>query len=192
MYKLSSLLFFCFFFTATDAQLPLIKKEVRVGTRKKNPSIARTRSPVKSKKSLTTESSKKKIDKIVGQIAANMVLINGGSFKMGSDSGAVDEKPKHNVTLSNFYISRFEVTEAEWRAVLGTNPSMINGYCDNCPVENVSYYDAVSFCEKLSLQTGKNYRLPTEAEWEYAAGNGAKHTKSSLTLSLAVAIKLET
>lgn len=118
----------------------------------------------------------------------NMVFVKGGSFQMGSDDGRDNEKPIHSVTVSDFYIGKYEVTQKEWKAVMGSNPSRWKG--DNLPVEKVSWYDAVEFCNKKSekegLQkcysgSGKNitcdftkngYRLPTEAEWEYAARGG--------------------
>jgi sulfatase modifying factor 1 len=73
--------------------------------------------------------------------------------------------------LSSFNIGKYEVTQAQWKAVMGSNPSYFSG-CDNCPVENVSWNDAQEFVRKVNAQTGKNYRLPTEAEWEYAARGG--------------------
>lgn len=101
----------------------------------------------------------------------NMVFVEGGTFEMGSNSGESDEKPVHSVTVSSYYIGRTEVTQAEWRKVMGSNPSSFSG-CDNCPVENVSWNDVQKFIEKLNSQTDQNYRLPTEAEWEYAARGG--------------------
>ncbi len=104
-----------------------------------------------------------------------MVFVEGGTFQMGSNSGESDEKPVHSVTLSAFNIGEYEVTQAQWKAVMGSNPSYFSG-CDNCPVETVSWNDVQEFVRKLNAQTGKNYRLPTEAEWEYAA-RGGKQSK---------------
>jgi len=99
-----------------------------------------------------------------------MVLVPGGSFLMGSpenETGHSDkEKPRHQVTVRDFHIGKYEVTQAQWRAVMGGNPSHFKG--DDLPVENVSWNDAEAFCRRLSEMTGKKYRLPTEAEWEYA------------------------
>ena len=100
-----------------------------------------------------------------------MVFVEGGTFQMGSNSGEEDEKPVHAVTLSAFNIGKYEVTQAQWKAVMGNNPSAFND-CDQCPVERVSWDDVQDFIRKLNTQTGKNYRLPTEAEWEYAAKGG--------------------
>ena len=101
-----------------------------------------------------------------------MVFVEGGSFGMGSYSGNIDdEKPNHMVTLSAFYIGKYEVTQAQWKAIMGSNPSKFPG-CDDCPVEYVSWNDVQQFIAKLNSQTGKKYRLPTEAEWEYAANGG--------------------
>src|SRR5262245_54133152 len=99
-----------------------------------------------------------------------MVLVHGGSFMMGSpdnENGHSDkEKPRHRVTAQAFYIGKYEVTQAQWRAVMGDNPSHFKG--DDLPVENVSWNEAKDFCRRLSEMTGAKYRLPTEAEWEYA------------------------
>ncbi|HOY18121.1 MAG TPA: SUMF1/EgtB/PvdO family nonheme iron enzyme [Haliscomenobacter sp.] len=103
-----------------------------------------------------------------------MVLVKGGTFKMGDDNSEYSyEKPAHAVTLSDFYIAKTEVTQAMWRAVMGNNPSSFKD-CDQCPVEQVSWDDVQEFIRKLNAKTNKKYRLPTEAEWEYAARGGAK------------------
>ena len=104
-----------------------------------------------------------------------MVYVAGGTFTMGATSeqgsGAEnDEKPAHSVTLSGYYIGKYEVTQKLWKAVMGNNPSNFKG--DNLPVECVNWNDVQEFLRKLNAMTGKNYRLPTEAEWEYAARGG--------------------
>ena len=147
----------------------------------------------------------------VEPIEVEMVWVADGSFQMGnpdSSAGWSDERPVHTVTLSGFYMGRTEVTQAQYQTVMGTNPSNFNG--NNLPVEQVSWYDALVFCNKLSITEGltpayringstdpsawgsvptnnnttwdavevvsgsTGYRLPTEAQWEYAAkgGNG--------------------
>jgi formylglycine-generating enzyme required for sulfatase activity len=84
-----------------------------------------------------------------------------------------DEKPVHPVTLSDYYIAETEVTQAQWKAVMGGNPSGFKG-CDDCPVDQVSWNDAQEFITRLNARAGSpRYRLPTEAEWEYAARGGA-------------------
>ena len=107
-------------------------------------------------------------------IMRNMVYVEGGTFTMGATSEQKkpddDEKPTHRVSLSSFYIGKYEVTQALWKAVMGSNPSSYKG--DNLPVENVSWNDCQTFLRKLNAMTGKNFRLPTEAEWEYAARGG--------------------
>ena len=105
-----------------------------------------------------------------------MVTVTGGSFDIGSNDGVSDEKPIHRVTLSSFKIGKYEITQAQWMAVMGNNPSNHQG-CDNCPEEHVSWDDIQEFLQKLNSMTGKKYRLPTEAEWEYAArgGNQSQH-----------------
>ncbi len=100
--------------------------------------------------------------------------VAGGTFTMGApaeDSDADEwEKPAHEVTLSSYYMGTTEVTQALWKAVMGSNPSYFEG--DNLPVEKVSWSDCQEFVAKLNQMTGKQFRLPTEAEWEYAARGG--------------------
>ena len=107
----------------------------------------------------------------------DMVFVEGGTFTMGATSeqgtdALYGEKPAHYVTVSDFYIGKYEVTQAQWRAVMGSNPSKFKG--DNLPVEQVSWNDIQKFITKLNTMTGKTFRLPTEAEWEYAARGGNK------------------
>ena len=116
-----------------------------------------------------------KLSNTVDPFEGQLVLVKGGSFKMGDlfGDGNREEKPVHPVTVSDFYIGKFEVTQSQWESVMGSNPSHFQG-CPNCPVERVSWMDVNDFLEKLNELTGKNYRLPTEAEWEYAAKGGNK------------------
>ena len=114
----------------------------------------------------------------------DMVFVAGGTFTMGATAeqgsdAESNEKPTHSVTVSDFYIGKYEVTQAQWIAVMGSNPSNFQG--DNLPVEKVSWNDIQEFIKKLNAQTGKKFRLPTEAEWEYAArgGNQSKGYKYS-------------
>jgi formylglycine-generating enzyme required for sulfatase activity len=102
-----------------------------------------------------------------------MVQIPSGTFQMGSNRDD-DEKPIHSVTLSSFNISKYEVIQKQWTDIMGSNPSYFKN-CDNCPVDEVSWNDIQDFIKKLNAKTGKNYRLPTEAEWEYAARGGQSY-----------------
>ena len=116
----------------------------------------------------------------------NLVLINGGTFQLGSPAGEAErdsDETQHEVTVDDFYISKTEVTQREYQSIMGSNPSENRG--DNLPVENITWYDAINYCNELSKASGltpcyaiegstvtwnKNangYRLPTEAEWEY-------------------------
>ena len=119
----------------------------------------------------------------VGNVSYRMIPVNGGTFTMGATSEMTepdgDEKPMHQVTLSSYYIGETEVTQALWKAVMGSNPSYFKG--DNLPVETVSWNDCQTFIRKLNGLTGRHFRLPTEAEWEYAArgGNQSRHTQYS-------------
>ena len=108
---------------------------------------------------------------LAGDIDFDMVLVEGGSFLMGNEQGADLEKPVHKVILSDFYIGKFEVTQKQWTQVMGNNPSE-DFICDDCPVIYVSYYDVKKFIEKVNSLSDKHYRLPTEAEWEYASRGG--------------------
>ena len=107
-------------------------------------------------------------------ICPELVLIPGGQFVMGDDkSSEQDEKPAHRVSVPGFLLGKFEVTQGQWRALMGSNPSHFEDCGDNCPVEEVNWQDAQAYLKKLSDKTGQPYRLPTEAEWEYAARAGS-------------------
>ena len=113
----------------------------------------------------------------VNGVSFEMVYVEGGSFDMGATyekgSDAYDwEKPVHRVTLSDYYIGKCEVTQELWKAVMGGNPSHFKGA--QKPVESVSWNDCQEFVSRLSILTGRTFRLPTEAEWEYAARGGKK------------------
>lgn len=113
-----------------------------------------------------------------------MVVVPAGRFMMGSPVSEPDrdkdEGPQHLVDIAKVAIGQFEVTQGQWRALMGRNPSYFSGFLngwlkgcwDHCPVEQVSWEDAQVYVEKLSAKTGQTYRLPSEAEWEYAARAG--------------------
>ncbi|MCU0546582.1 MAG: formylglycine-generating enzyme family protein [Oscillatoriaceae cyanobacterium Prado104] len=107
-------------------------------------------------------------------IFLKMVGIPGNKFMMGwptTEPNRRDyERPRHQVTVPTFYAGKYAITQAEWQTVMGYNPSCFKG--EKRPVENVSWEDAVNFCSKLSQKTGRKYRLPSEAEWEYACRAG--------------------
>ncbi len=120
----------------------------------------------------------------IGNVRFEMVRVEGGTFTMGATAeqgsdASEDEKPAHQVTLSSYMIGKTEVTQALWQAVMGSNPSNFKG--SNLPVEEVSWEDCQTFIRKLNALTGKNFRLPTEAEWEFAArgGNNSRGYKYS-------------
>ncbi|NES01728.1 MAG: formylglycine-generating enzyme family protein [Okeania sp. SIO2F4] len=142
------------------------------------------------------------------KVPLEMVLIPGGTFTMGapeSEEGSTSrERPQHNVTISAFLMGRYPVTQEQWRAIasqtdlkekedLDQDPSNFKeSYQDidrwQRPVENVNWYEAVEFCQRLSKLTGKNYRLPSEAEWEYACRAGTTtpfHFGETITTDLA-------
>lgn len=107
-------------------------------------------------------------------IKLEMVEVPSGTFTMGSSSSEAqrdsDEDPQHKVNIESFYLGKYEVTQAQYQAIMGNDPSNFKG--DNLPVEQVSWNEAIEFCKKLSARTRKTYRLPSEAEWEYAARAG--------------------
>jgi formylglycine-generating enzyme required for sulfatase activity len=105
-----------------------------------------------------------------------MILVEGGSFMMGSDETTARKRegPAHKVTLDDFYIGKTEVTQALFEQLMGWNLSYFN--CSDCPVNNISWFNVQLFITRLNQTTGKTFRLPTEAEWEYAA-KGGKYSK---------------
>lgn len=116
-------------------------------------------------------------DEILQQLIEDMVYIQGGTFTMGCSNEDIcnyGEKPAHSVELSDFYIGKYEVTQLQWELVMGINPSVFYK-CYSCPVEYVNWHDVQKFISKLNLLTGRNFRLPTESEWEYAARGGVKN-----------------
>jgi formylglycine-generating enzyme required for sulfatase activity len=103
-----------------------------------------------------------------------LVAITSGCFQMGSSANEPDrssDEDQHQVCIKGFEMGRYEVTQRQWQAVMGSNPSRFSG-CADCPVEQVSWNDVQDYLRKLNQQTGKKYRLPTEAEWEYACRGG--------------------
>ena len=109
----------------------------------------------------------------VNGVSFKMIAVKSGTFQLGSDDWYDNEKPVHQVTLSDYYIGETEVTQELWSAVMGSNPSYFTGNMQR-PVEWVSWNDCQTFISKLNQLTGKTCRLPTEAQWEYAARGGNK------------------
>ena len=106
-----------------------------------------------------------------------MVVIPEGNFEMESISARSGVKNKHRVSIRKaFALGKTEVTQRQWKEIMGENPSQFTDCGDACPVENVSWSDAQQFIQKLNAKTGKQYRLPTEVEWEYACRAGGEHT----------------
>ena len=109
----------------------------------------------------------------VNGVSFKMIAVKSGTFQLGSDDWYDNEKPVHQVTLSDYYIGETEVTQELWSAVMGSNPSEFPGNMQR-PVEMVSWNDCQTFISKLNELTGETFRLPTEAQWEYAACGGNK------------------
>ncbi len=112
----------------------------------------------------------------VNGVSYTMIFVEGGSFQMGAlekqDDAFNNEEPVHNVTLNSYYLSETEVTQELWEAIMGNNPSFFKG--KTLPVEQVNWDDCQEFIQRLNQMTGRNFRLPTEAEWEFAARGGKK------------------
>jgi formylglycine-generating enzyme required for sulfatase activity/uncharacterized caspase-like protein len=156
-------------------------------------------------KVITTSNQKKAeyqtvtLDGLGNALPLQMILVPGGTFTMGSLNGELDslddEKPQHKVTVPKFYMSRYPITQAQWKVVarmgnverdLKDDPSHFKG--DNFPVESVSWHDAIEFCNRLAIHTNHDYRLPSEAEWEYACRAGTAtpfHFGETITTDLA-------
>ncbi len=107
------------------------------------------------------------------------VWVPKGCFQMGSNDGGSDEKPVHEVCLEGYWLGKYEVTQGQWRKVMGSNPSKFKNCGSDCPVEQVSWDDVQDYIRKLNRQDGPEYRLPTEAEWEYACRSGGRDEKYS-------------
>ncbi len=103
-----------------------------------------------------------------------LVRVPGGCYSMGSTGYEKHELPVHEACVDSFEIGKYEITQGQWKAVMGTNPSKFAGCGDNCPVDRVSWLQAQEFLSRLNAQGSGVYRLPTEAEWEYACRSGGK------------------
>ncbi len=146
-----------------------------------------------------THTNRRFFENLEDDISLEMVLIPGGSFEMGAAENELesneDELPPHLVTVSTFFMGRYPVTQAQWRAAAGfpkieleIEPDPANFKGDDRPVESVNWHEAVEFCQRLSRKTDRNYRLPSEAEWEYACRAGTKtpfHFGETITTELA-------
>ncbi|MGB3512029.1 MAG: SUMF1/EgtB/PvdO family nonheme iron enzyme [Microcoleaceae cyanobacterium] len=130
------------------------------------------------------------IEDLGNEIKLEMVYIPAGNFIMGAASYEAEkepyELPQHQVSLDSFYMSKYPITQAQWEVIMGTKPAEFPG--ENRPVENVSWYDAAEFCDRLGEKTGTAYRLPSEAEWEYACRGGTTspyHFGETITTTVA-------
>lgn len=110
---------------------------------------------------------------VIKQILSNMVKVEGGTFFMNSIEGDCADRLVYQITLSDFSIGKYVVTQEEWEAIMGSNPTL-DGMGPKYPVVNISYMDCQQFIDRLNTLTGLKFRLPTDAEWEYAARGGNK------------------
>ncbi|HFA51592.1 MAG TPA: TIR domain-containing protein [Bacteroidetes bacterium] len=165
-----------------------IKDELAVTELKKKQAEEQKRKTEQEKKERLQkekERKKRKAEEAARRRAADpfhdlMVPIKGGTFQMGDEHGDLwkkwkDCRPLHPVTVKGFHLCQYPVTQAQWRKVMGSDPPEL-GFkgCDDCPVESVSWDDVQEFLKKLNAKTGERYRLPSEAEWEFAARGGTK------------------
>lgn len=141
-------------------------------TSQKSTKPSQNTTPTETKQSSIVPDTTKPGTVMSNQVGMEFIYVPVGSFVMGSDKGGTDERPAHKVTLRRgFYIGRYEITQAQWQSVMGTNPSNFKG--QDLPVEQVSWTDAQMFIKKLNERNEAFiYRLPTEAEWEYACHGG--------------------
>ena len=161
----------------TSGNLPLPTTEKTNPVTKEKPAVMENPKPVTKKKPAVTvkpdAQPKNTLPKVLQRLVDNMVHVEGGTFQMGNSgygNNSYAEQPDHQVTLSSFYIGKYEVTQEEWKAVIGRNPSNFRG--TRRPVEMVSWDDCQTFIQRLNQLTGLRFRLPTEAEWEFAARGG--------------------
>ena len=160
------------------------KSTSKIPVKTEKPAAKRTPQPKQEKKREAKpqpkqgdKQPKRSADEIINAYVNSMVYVEGGTFTMGATGAtggdAYDfEKPAHSVTLSSYHIGQTEVTQELWEAVMGSNPSEFKG--SNRPVECVSWDDCQEFLSRLNRITGERFRLPTEAEWEYAARGGSR------------------
>ncbi|MBI4377823.1 MAG: SUMF1/EgtB/PvdO family nonheme iron enzyme [Nitrospinae bacterium] len=163
----------------------LIEKKVegRQPVEKATTPLTTLTKPTKEKEWAKTEMTQKQITAEGGIFkdpgtVIEFIFVKGGCFHMGDTfgDGSSDEYPVHKVCLDDFYIGKYEVTQIEWLEVMERNPSSRRA-CDDCPVEMVSWNNVQEYIKRLNRKTGREYRLPTEAEWEYAARSGGKKEK---------------
>ena len=156
-------------FTATTAQAQRRAKKTTTPAKKTSPASTpkQTTAPEATQANLPADTTKPGTV-MANQLGIEFVYVPSGSFMMGSDRGGADERPARRVAIGKgFYMGRYEITQAQWRMVMGTEPSNFKG--DDLPVEQISWEDAQSFIKKLNERNDAFvYRLPTEAEWEYA------------------------
>jgi len=162
----------------------LDKERTALAGMKEASAAARTKAEAAAAQTKTdlTDKEQRYKDKIAAlerarQVPEGFVTVPAGCFQMGDTAGGgnKDEMPVHQVCLSAFHMGKYEVTQAQWQQVMGNNPSG-NSSCAACPVEKVNWDDVHQFIQKLNQQTSKNFRLPTEAEWEFACKSGGNDT----------------
>lgn len=166
----------------SDSELEALEKQIE---QKEAEILQQTKTDARRKveaKRKTEETARRKTEDEAGHqseqhaLTGEMIKISGGSFQMGSNDVNDNEKPVHNVTVGDFEMGKYEVTQRQWRDVMGNNPSYLDN-CDDCPVETVTWYDVQNFIQKLNDVTGSNFRLPSEAEWEYGCRSGGMQEK---------------
>ncbi len=163
---------FCGAWLIGDFEIPARKVKPRPRPVVRTPA---TSSSVSSSSTSTSRAGQTWRDLVTGM---EFVWVPGGCFQMGSNSGGSDEKPVHKVCVDGYWMGKYEVTQGQWHKIMGNNPSYFQKG-DNYPVEKVSWDDCRKFIKKLKARSGKDFRLPTEAEWEYACRSGGRDEKYS-------------
>ncbi len=178
---------------AADKKPPLVNTEARIVGMKLlsfmgDGDMVRIKAALRVRLTLAQEAPPERKEALADPLKAmamELVLVKGGCFPRGDgfDAGKPDEKPVHTVCVDDFYIGKTEVTQGQWQSVMGGNPSFFKSCGEKCPVEQVSWNDIQEFIKKLNGKSGKQYRLPTEAEWEFAARSGGRKEKYAGTSS---------
>ncbi|MGB0931744.1 MAG: SUMF1/EgtB/PvdO family nonheme iron enzyme [Chitinophagales bacterium] len=151
-----------------------LKAKAAIEAKLQKEAEAKRKAAIEETKRLKEREKLSKLHPQIQKLLQDMVFIEGGSFQMGSEDYK-HTKPVHPVTIPNFKMAKYPVTQAQWRAVMGSNPPELKFKgCDDCPVERVSWKDCKEFIRKLNELTGQGFRLPSESEWEFAARGGKK------------------
>ncbi len=157
------------------------RQQAERAARKKAAAAAKRKAAAQAERKRAAKRQRESSARAARDLAGKFIKIQPGCFQMGSptsESGRDDDETRHRVCLTQHYeLGQYEVTQGQWEKVMGSNPSHFSDCGSNCPVEQVSWNDVQEFIRKLNRKTGRRYRLPTEAEWEYACRSGGRDEK---------------